>query len=151
MATPSSPATQSDERDGPGVLRIRSALTCGRDALRLVTAALAAAVERSAVRATRHATALWCLALLVLATDVLLTAYGLQNGYVETNPLAAAMFRQVGVPATFAVLKGFPLAVAGVGRAVLPPEFRGVVPLCLAVPWTAATAINVFVLSGFLG
>ena len=128
MATPPSPAAESDERGG-----------------------LSAAVERSAVRATHDATALWCLAILALAADVLLTAYGLRNGYVETNPLAVAMFRQVGVPVTFAVLKGFPLAVAGVGHAVLPPEFRGVVPLCLAVPWTAAAAINVLVLSGFLG
>ena len=131
MATPPSPATRPDERDGLG--------------------ALAAAVERYAAQATRHATTLWSLALLALAADVLLTAYGLRNGYVETNPLAAAMFRQVGIPATVVVLKGFPLVVAGVGHAVLPPEFRGVAPLCLTVPWTAAVAINVLVLSGFFG
>ena len=128
MASPPSPATRSDERDG-----------------------LAAAVERSASRATRHARTLWCVALLALVADVALTAYGLRNGYVETNPLAVAMFRRVGVPATFAALKGFPLAVAGVGRAVLPPEFRGVVPFCLAVPWTAAAVVNVLVLAGVFG
>ncbi len=126
MATPSSPAArQSDDRSG-----------------------YAAAVERAAARATRHSTTLWYLALAALAADVLLTAYGLERGYVETNPVAAAMFRQVGVPATFAALKGLPLAVAAVGRAVLPPAYRGVVPFCLAVPWTAGATINVLVIFG---
>ena len=126
MTTSSSPITRSSD-DGSGY---------------------SVAVERAAARATRHSATLWYLALFALAADVLLTAYGLRSGYVETNPVAVAMFRQVGVPATFVALKGFPLAVAGVGRTVLPPEYRGVVPLCLAVPWTAGATINVVVIFG---
>ena len=130
MATPSSPVSrQSDDPSG-------------------YAAVVENAVERAAERATRHSRTLWCLALVALAADVLLTGYGLRNGYVETNPVAAAMFRQLGVPATVVALKGLPLAVAAVGRAVLPPAYRGVVPFCLAVPWTAGAMINVVVLFG---
>lgn len=130
MATPSSPTTRSSDDDSG------------------YYAAVESAVERAATRTTRHATTLWCVALAALAADVLLTAYGLQNGYVETNPVAAAMFGVVGVPATFAALKGLPLAVAAVGRAVLPPAYRGVVPFGLAVPWTAGATINALLLFG---
>lgn len=134
MATPPSPAARPsesdpDDRSGP-------------------VAAVESAVERAAARATRHSATLWRVAAVALLADVLLTAYGLRNGYVEANPIAAAMFRQVGVPATFVGLKGFPLAVAAVGRAALPRAYRGVAPLCLALPWTAATVINLVVLFG---
>ena len=106
----------------------------------------ARAVERVARHTTAYESWLWLAALLALVADAALTAYGLRNGYVETNPVAAAFIRSVGLPATVVALKSFALAVAGVGWAVLPAAYRGVVPLCLLLPWGVGVVVNLVVL-----
>ena len=89
----------------------------------------------------RNERTLWTVALVAGGADVLLTFYGLENGLIERNPLARESVRRIGYGSLVAVKA---LAV-GLGLAwlpVLPERYAGIVPVCLAVPWTIAASIN---------
>jgi hypothetical protein len=86
----------------------------------------------------RRERALWVVALAMLVLDCLLTAYGLSIGFEEANPVAAALVARVGPALSFAALKGVALAVALAGRRAVPGRYAAVVPLALALPWSAA-------------
>jgi hypothetical protein len=92
---------------------------------------------------TTRAPALWLAAAATLVADCLLTVYGVRLGLTEINPVAAAVIADVGVVGALAVLKTGAVAVAVVGWVVMPPDYRGLVPAGLALPWTVATVLNV--------
>lgn len=100
--------------------------------------------------ATASQTRLWTVALLALVLDVALTAAGLRVGLVEANPVATATMRVLGVFGGLVALKSLAVAVALVGHAALPREYRSVAPLALAVPWWIAVAVNVTVIASVL-
>lgn len=93
---------------------------------------------------------LWILALLLLVTDLATTAYGLGLGLSEANPAAAAALERYGI-AALAALKGFALVVAAVGWLVIARRYRVVVPLCLALPWSVGSVLNLVVLVRVVG
>ena len=88
---------------------------------------------------------LWAVAIAAMLLDVGLTDYGLAMGLSEVNPIgrmALAAFGSVGL-----LLAKLPvLVLALVGWWVLPEAERWAVPLGLAVPWGAATLLNLSVL-----
>lgn len=83
---------------------------------------------------------LWALAVIVAAGDVVLTAWGLQAGLAEGNPVVAALLSQVGIVALVG-LKGALLGLAA-GCRWLRPRWGPWLPLGLALPWAVAVAIN---------
>jgi hypothetical protein len=84
---------------------------------------------------------LWLLVGVVLAGDLLTTYVGLNAGLTESNPVARAAIAQFGFVALVAV-KAFAVGVGLVCRPLLPREYTAVVPAGLALPWTAATLLN---------
>lgn len=89
--------------------------------------------------------ALWAVAVAVMLLDVGLTEYGLSMGLSEVNPIgrmALAAFGSTGL--LLAKLPVFALAL--VGWWALPAAERWVVPLGLAMPWSAAVVLNLSVL-----
>ncbi|WP_244531520.1 DUF5658 family protein [Halogranum amylolyticum] len=99
-------------------------------------------IARGARRATRYEAALWTLALLTLALDVVTTTYGLRLGLAEMNPLVNALLPTFGLFGTFSVLKGSALLVGVTAWWLMPSAFRGVVPLGLSLPWAVAGVSN---------
>lgn len=91
---------------------------------------------------------LWALALLSLALDALLTAYGLGLGLVESNPVARRLIGAVGLAGAMLLLKGAALSVGWLAWRFLPRPHRIAAPLGLALPWTAAVGINLVVIVG---
>lgn len=102
--------------------------------------------ERTRSALARTAVALetpaWALAVLALALDVGLTAYGLQIGLAEANPVARRLIDAVGFVGALAVLKGGAVAVGVAAWRCVPRPYRIVIPSGLALPWLVATAIN---------
>jgi hypothetical protein len=92
---------------------------------------------------------LWRAAAALLVLDLLTTAYGLHLGLEESNPVAAALMERHGILA-LGFLKGFAVAVAVGGWAVLTRDRRFIVPVCLAVPWFAGTASNALLIASVL-
>lgn len=88
---------------------------------------------------------LWVVAVLVAAMDVVLTAWGLQAGLAEGNPVVAALLAEVGIVA-LAGLKGALLGLAAACRWARP-AWGPWLPLGLALPWLAAVAINLSLLA----
>lgn len=86
-------------------------------------------------------TELWGLVVVSMVTDTALTYYGLERGLIEGNPIARYALERFGY-AALGALKLFALGVGLAGRAVLPPDYRAVVPLGLAIPWVVASVIN---------
>lgn len=99
-------------------------------------------VAHVAVRVTPYSRGLWTVTLATLLADLVLTVYGVRLGLRELNPVAAALIAEAGPVAALATLKGGALAVGAAGWVALPFDYRGVVPLALAVPWVTATAVN---------
>ena len=84
---------------------------------------------------------LWAVAVLALAGDLWLTAYGVSLGYAEANPLARSALGVAGI-AGLAGLKLLAVAVGVAARSVLPRRYAPVVPLGLACPWVVAVCSN---------
>ncbi|GAB3316558.1 hypothetical protein EI982_03925 [Haloplanus rallus] len=99
-------------------------------------------VTAVAARTTAYATWLWALALGALTLDAALTVVGLRLGLTELNPVAAGLIADVGALPALVALKGGAVGVGLAGRAVLPAEYRGLVPAGLALPWTVAVVVN---------
>jgi len=85
---------------------------------------------------------LWAFAIAALVADIVLTAYGLENGAVELNPVAAWVIAEYYIIG-MAGLKLAGVAVAVVGRFLVPDDFGALVPLALGVPWALASLLNV--------
>lgn len=101
-------------------------------------------------RTTRLERQLWLVALGVLVLDLATTAYGLELGLRESNPVVLALLERLGFWA-FVALKGFAVAVGTVGWWVLPTEYQYVAPLCLAGPWAAGGVANALIIASVVG
>lgn len=88
---------------------------------------------------------LWVVVLVALTLDVVLTAWGLQYGLAEWNPVMRALIDGVGFP-VLGLLKALVLGVAGLLRAARP-DLGALVPLAVGVPWLAVVLVNVVMLS----
>jgi hypothetical protein len=95
-----------------------------------------------AARTTEYSSPLWVLAVGTLCLDTSLTVYGLELGLTELNPVAVDLFAAVGVVPALVGLKAGALGVGVLGWRVLPPDYRGVAPAGLALPWTVACLAN---------
>jgi hypothetical protein len=104
-------------------------------------------VDRSIVALGERETLVWTLAVLAALGDVVTTAYGLQVGLTEGNPVMHALIAQSGIMG----LVGSKLLVIGlafaIGTAVFDDNRRVVVPLGLAIPWLLVTATNAILLT----
>lgn len=89
---------------------------------------------------------LWGLVAVSLIGDVLTTFVGLHLGLTESNPVAHSAITGYGVIGMLA-LKAGALAVGLACRPLLPPTYRAVVPAGLAIPWTLAVGINIYMIS----
>lgn len=89
----------------------------------------------------RHRAVLWAIVVVAMIADTLLTYYGLERGLTETNPVARLGLQRFGY-ASLGLLKGFALGVGLCCRPLLPRRYSTVVPLGLAIPWIAASVIN---------
>ncbi|PGF14313.1 hypothetical protein CP556_24995 [Natrinema sp. CBA1119] len=88
---------------------------------------------------------LWALVAVATAADALTTQVGLEAGLVESNPLARGALAH-GLSGFLAMKAG----AVGVGLAVRPlleRDHRSIIPVCLAVPWFGAAAINMYALA----
>ncbi|MFB6069158.1 MAG: DUF5658 family protein [Halobacterium sp.] len=99
-------------------------------------------IARFATAATEAEAFLWTVVGATVLLDVGLTAYGLDLGLTEGNPIAAAFVERFGVVVALGGLKAVALGVALAGWALVSRPFRGLVPLGLALPWTAVTFVN---------
>lgn len=88
---------------------------------------------------------LWVVVIVALTLDVILTAWGLQYGLAEWNPVMRELIDGVGFP-VLGLAKALVLGVAGLLRAARP-ELGALIPLAVGVPWMAVVAINVVMLS----
>ena len=84
---------------------------------------------------------LWAIVAVALVGDLLTTYYGLKVGLTESNPVARAAMQQFGF-AAMGALKLFAIGVGLLCRQLLPERYVLLVPAGLAVPWLAAVAIN---------
>jgi len=89
---------------------------------------------------------LWVLVGLSLVGDIVTTFVGLHLGLSESNPIARSVIHSYGVVGML-VLKGLAVGVGLVCRPLLPKAYRAIVPAGLAVPWTAAVFINIYMIS----
>lgn len=89
--------------------------------------------------------ALWGVVLAALTLDVVLTAWGLQYGLTEWNPVMREAIHGVGFP-VLGLAKALVLGLAGLLRAARP-ELGALVPLAVGVPWLAVVVVNVVMLS----
>ncbi len=92
---------------------------------------------------------LWIVVALALMGDVVTTFVGLHLGLMESNPIARAAIDGWGVVGML-VLKAFAVGIALCCRPLLPSEYRVVVPAGLALPWSLAVVINLFMISTVL-
>lgn len=97
-------------------------------------------IERSLRAVDAFEAELWLLVVVTLALDVSLTYAGLQLGFAEGNPLLGPAMEQFGF-VVLGVAKAGALGIAVVYR-VLRPEYGGVIPLGLGLPWLVAVAVN---------
>ena len=104
--------------------------------------------SRTAAVLSRFERSLWGIVVVSMLLDVVLTAYGLQFGLAEANPVANHLIQQVGFVPAFVLLKGLALAVALLGWVALPENTRVIVPVGLAAPWCFAVAVNLVAVAG---
>lgn len=90
--------------------------------------------------------ALWVLVALSLLGDVVTTFVGLHLGLAESNPVARGAIDAYGVVGMLA-LKAVAIGVALICRPMLPAAYRPIVPAGLAIPWTIAVGINLYMIS----
>lgn len=88
---------------------------------------------------------LWAAAVVMLLSDLCITLYGLHRGLVETNPIAVAALQEFGLFG-LAGLKLQAIVVGLIGRRFLTASERWVLPLGIAVPWFAGSAVNLLLL-----
>jgi len=100
-------------------------------------------LDALATATTTYAGGLWVVAMVTLVADGALTVYGIRLGLTEINPVAADLIARIGIVPTLALLKSGAVAVAVVGWVVMPADYRGLVPASLALPWAAASLVNV--------
>jgi hypothetical protein len=104
-------------------------------------------IDRSIVALGERETIVWGLAILAALGDVVTTAYGLQVGLSEGNPIMHAMISQSGILGLVgSKLLVIALAFA-IGTMVFDDNRRVVVPLGLAIPWLLVTATNAMLLT----
>ena len=96
--------------------------------------------------ATQLEQLLWIVVAVSLVGDVVTTFVGLHLGFHEANPIARSAIDGWGLFGMLA-LKGGAVAVALCCRPLLDVGYRPIIPAALAIPWTAATAINLVVIS----
>ncbi|WP_143823947.1 DUF5658 family protein [Natronorubrum thiooxidans] len=89
---------------------------------------------------------LWVLVGLSLVGDVVTTFVGLHLGLAESNPVARSAIEGYGLAGMLA-LKGVAIGIGLICRPMLPSTYRPIVPAGLAIPWTAAVCINVYLIS----
>ncbi|WP_435066977.1 DUF5658 family protein [Haloplanus sp. C73] len=93
-------------------------------------------------RLTDHETRLWGVVVATCLADIVLTTYGLRLGLAEGNPLAAALVGRIGAVPALALLKTGAVGVAVTGWAVVPDDYRALIPAGIALPWVVASAAN---------
>lgn len=93
-------------------------------------------------RRDRH---LWLLVFGVMVGDVVLTRYGLDLGLIETNPIALFGIETFG-HAVLAYLKVPAILLGIVGWVLLPEHQRRLNLIGLAIPWSLATAVNLWLI-----
>lgn len=103
-------------------------------------------LEATGVSSTALERALWLLVAVVLIGDVGTTVVGLHLGLTEANPVARVAIEGYGVIGLLA-LKVVAVALAYGCRQLLDRAYRPVIPLGLALPWSAAVVSNVYQLS----
>ena len=116
--------------------------------------ASAVATERGADRPTgpirlllqEYERALWAVVGVSMLADFALTAYGLENGLVEANPVPSMALQAFGLFG-LVFLKGVVLAFGVAAWSVLPRRYSFVIPLGLSIPTVAAVLINVVMLA----
>ncbi|ELY90113.1 DUF5658 family protein [Natrinema altunense] len=92
---------------------------------------------------------LWGVVVLALAADIVTTFVGLRIGLSESNPAARGAIEGHGLAGMLA-LKAFAVGVGLICRLLLEHKYRPIVPAGLAVPWLAATVLNVYAISSAL-
>ncbi|SEH11822.1 hypothetical protein SAMN04487967_0531 [Natronorubrum sediminis] len=88
----------------------------------------------------------WILVGVSLVGDIVTTFVGLHMGLAESNPIARSAIEGYGLVGMIA-LKAFAVGIGLVCRPLLPVAYRAIVPAGLAVPWTAAVFINLYMIS----
>ena len=89
---------------------------------------------------------LWVLVALSLVGDIVTTFVGLHLGLAESNPVARGAIEGYGLAGMLA-LKGLAIGVGLVCRPMLPEAYRPIVPAGLALPWTIAVGVNIYMIS----
>jgi len=89
---------------------------------------------------------LWVLVALSLIGDIVTTFVGLHLGLAESNPVARGAIEGYGLAGLLA-LKGLAIGVGLVCRPMLPKAYRPIVPAGLALPWTIAVGVNLYMIS----
>jgi hypothetical protein len=84
---------------------------------------------------------LWALVVGALVVDLGLTIYGLELGFSEQNQLAVVFLTSFGATGIVALKLGA-LGLAVGLRQLLPLDYRGLVPLALAIPWWIGAISN---------
>lgn len=90
---------------------------------------------------------LWLVVLGVMVADVALTMYGLSAGLVERNPIALFGIEAVGY-AVLAYLKVPAIVLGLAGWVFLSECARRLNLIGLAIPWAAASVINLWLIVG---
>ena len=96
--------------------------------------------------ATRLERALWWLVGFSLVGDIVTTFVGLHLGLAESNPIARSAIDGWGVIGMIA-LKAGAVSVALFCRRFVEAPYQPIVPAALAIPWTAAVLVNVYMIS----
>lgn len=89
---------------------------------------------------------LWVLVGLSLVGDLVTTFVGLHLGLSESNPVARNVIYSYG-PVGMIAMKGVAIAIGLVCRPMLPKTYRAIVPAGLALPWTAAVFVNIYMIA----
>lgn len=101
-----------------------------------------------ALRSTdRRDVHLWFVVLTVMVADIALTKYGLGTGLVEKNPIAL-LGLETGGYAVLAYLKVPALLLGVIGWVVLSEPWRRLNLVGLALPWAAASLLNLWLIAG---
>jgi len=103
-------------------------------------------LDRSLQALGRYETLIWTVAVCAALGDVVTTAYGLQLGLTEGNPVMHALIAQSGI-AGLVGSKLFVIVLAfAIGTVLFDDKRRVVVPIGLAIPWLAVTVSNAVLL-----
>lgn len=84
---------------------------------------------------------LWTIVLVAMTLDICLTVIGLRIGLIEQNPIALFGIRTFGY-AVLAFLKVPALIIGFFGWIMLPPLYRQLNLVGLALPWVEAVIVN---------